>query len=93
MLDELPELKICTGYRLADGQLVTRMPDPATLEGAEPVYETWPGWRCSTKAARSWDELPPQAQNYLRRIQELTGAPIRWVSVGPEREAMIDLPG
>ena len=93
VLDELPELKICTGYRLPDGQLVTRMPDPATLEEAEPVYETWPGWRCSTRAVRAWSDLPPQAQNYLQRIQELTGAPIRWVSVGPQREAMIELPG
>jgi adenylosuccinate synthase len=66
------------------------MPDPVTLEVVEPVYETWPGWDGSTKTARRWENLPIQAQRYLRRIEELTGAPIRWVSVGPEREEIID---
>jgi adenylosuccinate synthase len=89
VLDGMPELKICTGYRLVSGEVVTRMPDPATLEAVEPVYETWPGWERPTTEARRWETLPAEAQRYLRRIEELTGAPIRWVSVGPEREAMI----
>ncbi len=67
------------------------MPDPATLEAVEPVYETWPGWDRPTTDARRWDDLPTEAQRFLRRIEELTGAPIHWVSVGPEREAMIDI--
>jgi adenylosuccinate synthase len=90
VLDGMPELKICTGYRLPSGEVVTQMPDPATLETIQPVYETWPGWDGSTKTARRWENLPIQAQRYLRRIEELTGAPIRWVSVGPEREEIID---
>jgi len=95
VLDDLPEIKICTGYCLASpaGPVVARMPDPANLGAAAPVYETWPGWQRSTKEARTWKDLPPQAHQYLRRIQELTGAPIRWVSVGPERGAIIDVDG
>jgi adenylosuccinate synthase len=91
VLDGMPELKICIAYRLPSGEVIARMPDPATLETVEPVYETWPGWDVPTTKARRWDELPAAAQRYLRRIEELTGAPIRWVSVGPEREAMITL--
>ncbi len=89
VLDGMPELKICTGYRLPRGEVTTRMPDPATLESVEPVYETWPGWDQPTRDARRWDDLPDAAQRYLRRIEELAGAPMRWVSVGPEREAII----
>lgn len=91
VLDGMPELKICTGYRLPSGEEVTHMPDPATLDAVEPIYETWPGWDRPTTEARHWDDLPVEAQRFLRRIEELTGAPIHWVSVGPEREAMINM--
>jgi adenylosuccinate synthase len=89
VLDGMPEVKICTAYRLPSGKVTTRMPDPATLETVEPLYETWPGWDASTAQARDWDDLPAAAQAYLRRVQELVGTPLGWVSVGPEREAMI----
>ena len=91
VLDGMPELRICTGYRLPSGEVTARMPDPANLETVEPVYETWPGWDRPTTKARRWGDLPAAAHRYLRRIEELTGAPIRWVSVGPEREAMISM--
>jgi adenylosuccinate synthase len=91
VLDGMPELMICTGYRLPSGEVITRMPDPAILDVVEPVYETWPGWDGPTSTARRWNELPTEAQRYLRRIEKLAGAPIRWVSVGPEREEIIDL--
>jgi adenylosuccinate synthase len=90
VLDGMPELKICTGYRLPSGVVAAHMPDPATIEEIEPVYETWPGWDRPTTEARHWDDLPAEAKRFLRRIEELADAPIRWVSVGPEREAMID---
>jgi adenylosuccinate synthase len=93
VLDCMPELKVCTAYRLPSGQVTGRMPDPADLSSVEPVYETWPGWQRSTKEARRWGDLPIEAQRYLRRIEELTGAPIRWVSVGPEQGAMIPVEG
>jgi len=91
VLDGLPELKICTRYRLPDGTLLDHVPDTSLLETVEPVYETWPGWETSTAQARRWDDLPANAQRYLKRIEELAGAPIRFVSVGPQREAMIRL--
>ena len=89
VLDGMRELKICIGYRFPSGEVTDRMPDPASLETLEPIYETWPGWESPTTEARRWDELPIEAQRYLRRIEELAGAPIRWVSVGPERDAII----
>ena len=62
------------------------MPDTPLLQEAEAIYESWPGWQAPTTHCRSWDELPAAAQAYLRRIQDLAGVPIRWVSVSPERD-------
>jgi adenylosuccinate synthase len=90
VLDDFPELKLCTGYRLGD-QVLTRMPDTAVLEQVTPIYETWPGWQTSTRAARAWADLPAAARAYLQRISDLAGAPIKYVSVGPERAEMIVL--
>lgn len=91
VLDGLPELKICTHYRLPDGNLIDYVPDTPLLEKIEPVYEIWPGWSESTAAARRWEDLPENARRYLKRIEELADTPIAYVSVGPEREAMITL--
>lgn len=88
VLDGLPELKICTGYRL-DGQVIARVPDTPDFERCAPVYETWPGWGQPTRDARRWEELPIQARSYIERISELAGVPIKYVSVGPERDQLI----
>ncbi len=88
VLDGFPELKICVGYRL-NGQVIDYVPDTPVLEQVTPVYETWPGWKTSTREARTWEELPQEARAYLRRISELAGASIRYVSVGPERDQLI----
>ena len=89
VLDGLAELKICTGYKLPDGQIINHVPDTPIYETVEPVYESWPGWpQNSTHRARSWAELPAAAQNYLKRLETLTGVPITFVSVGPERDEM-----
>ena len=90
VLDKMPQLKICTGYRLGS-EVLTRMPDTAELEMATPVYETWPGWMQPTTSCRSWGELPAAAQRYLLRIQNLAGVRITWVSVGPERDEMFEV--
>jgi adenylosuccinate synthase len=65
------------------------VPDTATQAMVEPVYETWPGWRTETSGCRTWAGLPQAARNYLRRIEALAGAPLRFVSVGPERSQMV----
>lgn len=90
VLDGLPEVKICTGYRLPDGTAIQHVPDTPVYETVEPVYESWPGWpENGTNQARSWAELPATAQRYLKRIEELVRVPIRYVSVGPKRDEML----
>jgi len=91
VLDHFEEIQICTGYRLGD-RLLDHVPDTATQALVEPVYEAWPGWLADTSGCRAWDDLPGAAQAYLRRIEELAGAPIRFVSVGPERSQMVVVP-
>jgi adenylosuccinate synthase len=88
VLDHFDTIRICVGYRLGD-QVLDYVPDTATQSLVEPVYESWPGWQSDTSACRTWDELPEAAHAYLRRIQELAAAPIRFVSVGPERRQMV----
>ncbi|NOZ28393.1 MAG: adenylosuccinate synthase [Chloroflexi bacterium] len=90
VLDGFSEIKICVGYRL-NGEVIEHVPDTPVLEQVTPVYETWPGWLTSTREARTWDDLPEAAQAYLNRISELAGVPIRYVSVGPERDQLIVL--
>ena len=89
VLDGLPELKIGVGYRL-DGETVSRLPaSPAAQAAAEPVFETIEGWSGSSAGARSWADLPAQAVKYVRRIEELVGAPVILLTTGPEREDTI----
>jgi adenylosuccinate synthase len=88
VLDYFETIQICTGYRLGD-RVLDYVPDTATQAIVEPVCETWPGWQTDTSGCRTWTDLPPAARNYLRRIEELAGAPIRFVSVGPERSQMV----
>ena len=90
VLDTLPELRVATGYRLPDGTVTDCFPaDVASLGGAEPVYEVLPGWESSTCDARRLEDLPAEARAYLDRIEELTGAPVQWVSVGTRRDQII----
>ncbi|MFA7370620.1 MAG: adenylosuccinate synthetase, partial [Sphaerochaetaceae bacterium] len=88
VLDSFEKIKICTAYEI-DGEVTTNLPDTAGQEKAQPLYEEVDGWLESTKDARTWQELPPKAQAYVRRLEELTGAPISFISVGPEREQII----
>jgi adenylosuccinate synthase len=64
---------------------------PTDLSPFEPVYEDMPGWEADLTGVRSWGDLPSQAQNYLERIAEISGVPVCQVSVGPEREQVVDL--
>lgn len=89
VLDSLDEIRIATGYRIEDVVLDDFPDDLTLLSKVEPVYETLPGWKTSTSSARSLSELPEAARAYLRRIEEITGVPIWYVSVGTEREQII----
>ncbi len=89
VLDGLAELKICTGYRIR-GELVSHLPAaPGAQAAAEPIYETMEGWSGSSRGAKSWADLPAQAVKYVRRIEELTEAPVTLVSTSPERDDTI----
>jgi adenylosuccinate synthase len=91
VLDGMPEIRICTHYRV-DGQRVDRIPTGAVaVAKCEPVYETLPGWSESTVGVRSFEALPGNARAYLRRIESLTGTPIAMVSTGPDRDDTIVL--
>ncbi len=87
-LGYLDELKICTAYEI-DGKKTIDFPNPSRLDRAKAVFETLPGWKSDISAVRSFDELPVQARNYVLRIEEFIGVPIKWISVGPKRESMI----
>jgi adenylosuccinate synthase len=89
VLDGLESLKICTGYRLGD-ELVDYLPAGVREQAAlKPIYEDIAGWGGSTKGARSWRDLPPNAVIYVRRIEELIGAPVVQVTTGPDRKDVI----
>jgi adenylosuccinate synthase len=88
VLGYLDEIPICTAYEI-DGKRGVDFPVPAQLEFAKPVFEQMPGWCRDISNVRRFEDLPEQAQRYVERIEGLIDVPIRWISVGPEREAMI----
>jgi adenylosuccinate synthase len=89
VLDQLPELKICTAYEL-DGRQTTDFPSHADdLRRVVPIYETLPGWQRDITAVRHTDDLPENARRYLARLSQLVDRPVEIVSVGPDREQTI----
>ncbi|MCM1512542.1 MAG: adenylosuccinate synthase [Oxalobacter formigenes] len=91
VLDGLETISICTGYRL-NGSVVDIFPSNAEDAAlCEPVYENLSGWKVRTAGARSMDQLPAQAQAYIRRIEELAGVPVDMVSTGSDREETLVL--
>jgi adenylosuccinate synthase len=89
VLDGLPELQVCTSYR-CHGATLTEMPgDLAQLAACEPVYETLPGWQQPTAGARTYADLPREAQRYVARLEEITGVSAALISTGSAREDTI----
>src|SRR5689334_15266152 len=89
VLSGLDHVQICTAYKHRGQRVDTFRADMDTLAEVEPVYETMPGWRGNLSACRRFEELPKEAQQYVKRVEQLIGAPIKMVSVGPERTATI----
>ena len=85
VLDGLPEILICTGYKLGDRMLDVLPLDADEITACEPVYEAMPGWTETTAGLTNWEQLPVNARRYLERMQALIGAPIDMVSTGPDR--------
>ena len=89
VLSGLDQLQICTGYTIRGKKLDYFRADMDTLAEVEPVYETMPGWREDISKVRKFEELPANAQAYVKKLESLVGAPIKMVSVGAERSATL----
>lgn len=85
VLSELPEIQVCTAYEIR-GKRTDQFPSHVDdLREAKPIYETLPGWQTDISGLQRWEELPPTALAYIRRISEIVGRPVQIASVGPDR--------
>jgi adenylosuccinate synthase len=89
VLDGMDTIRICTGYKL-DGEVCDILPvGSEMLADCEPIYEDHPGWKDSTVGVKTFEQLPANAQTYLKRMEELCGVPADIISTGPDREETI----
>ncbi|KAI8800743.1 Adenylosuccinate synthetase, partial [Cladochytrium replicatum] len=89
VLDQLPDIKIGVGYKY-NGEVLSTFPaDLSLLSKVEVVYETLPGWNTDISNCTSWDELPVNAQKYIKFIEENVGVKVEWIGVGPGRDSTI----
>ncbi len=89
-LANLGEIKLCSGYKYK-GQIITDFPYSLDiLAECEPVYETMPGWEGDISNIKSYDELPQNAKNYIRRIEELCDVKVSMVGIGPDRTQILE---
>lgn len=92
VLSGFEEVKICNAYR-SQGKTYPNLPlGPADLSPFEPLYDSMPGWKEEIRGCRKWQDLPIAAQNFVNKVAELVQVPIHLVSVGPEREDVIEVP-
>jgi adenylosuccinate synthase len=89
VLDTIPEIPVCIGYRVGGTPSDDVPADAESLAQVEPVYEVLEGWQRNTSGARRLADLPPQARAYLDRLQDLAETPIAFVSVGSRRDQII----
>jgi adenylosuccinate synthase len=89
VLDGLPEVRLCTGYRAMDRTIVEFPADLRVFANAEPKYETLPGWSRPTRGLTSFDDLPAEAQRYIRRLEEVSGVECGIISTGSDRNETI----
>ncbi|MEO9254567.1 MAG: adenylosuccinate synthase [Tepidiformaceae bacterium] len=89
VLDGMETIKICTGYEL-DGETINTFPSrESVLERIKPIYEELPGWLTPTTEVRTFDDLPLQAQAFIKRVETLLECPVDLISVGPSREQAV----
>lgn len=89
VLSYLPEIPVCTRYEV-DGKPTKDFPGGGKLDRARPVLEFLPGWECDIRSCRRWQELPAAARAYVEYLEKAVGCPIRYVSVGADRDAYIE---
>ncbi|MHB1285739.1 MAG: adenylosuccinate synthase [Leptospirales bacterium] len=91
VLDHFKTIPVCTGYRIGT-RMFTEFPHHIEdLENAKPVYDALPGWNKTTRGIRRWEELPKEAQDYIRWIERQVGVPVIMISTGSERSETITL--
>nr|WP_232218303.1 adenylosuccinate synthase [Ruminobacter sp. RM87] len=92
VLDGLDEVKLCVAYKKSNGEIIDYSPLAADdYEGLEPVYETMPGWKESTFGLKKYEDLPENAKNYIKRLEEISGVKVDVISTGPDRDETIVL--
>jgi adenylosuccinate synthase len=91
ILSGFDSLLLCTSYRQGGLEFSNLPFGPSDLSGFEPVYEQVPGWQEEIGNTRTWEDLPAAARSYILRIEELIGVQVRLVSVGPEREQVVEI--
>jgi adenylosuccinate synthase len=89
VLDQLEEIPVCVRYRLNGAEICEMPATYRALEAVEPVYETLPGWRTSTRGISRYEALPRAARDYLEFLENRTGVEIGGISTGPERSETI----
>jgi adenylosuccinate synthase len=89
VLDKMETIQVCTGYHYRNSILKEFPASLKVLSECTPIYEEFAGWCCDTTNAREFKDLPVRAQDYLKRLAELSGAPIAMVSVGWRRDETI----
>ncbi|HZJ22780.1 MAG TPA: adenylosuccinate synthetase, partial [Anaerolineales bacterium] len=89
VLSGLTEIQVCVGYKLKGKNVSYADVDTYGLDEVETVYERVKGWREDISKVRSFGELPLQAQEYVKMIEGAAGVPVKWIGVGPERDATI----
>jgi len=91
ILTGIEELKVAVAYKYKDKKLKSMPASLDVLSSVEVEYEILPGWKEDISKCRHFHELPKNAQNYVRRIEEIVKVPVKWVGVGPARDALIDV--
>ena len=89
VLAQFDRVKICVAYEVDDRRVETLPPALAEASAVQPVYEELPGWKREISHVRTLRDLPPEARQYVRRVEQLLGVPVDMISVGPEREQAI----
>ena len=88
VLSYMDEIPVCVAYEYG-GKTSEKFPFPSALKGAKPVYKTLKGWKTDISRVRKWEDLPQEAREYVEFIEKSIRCPIKYVSVGPERESII----
>ena len=90
-LDDCDEIKMCIHYKLGDKDFDYLPPVSRDLERVSPHYITFPGWKCPIGKAKNFSELPAEARDFVKKLERVCGVPISYISVGPEREQLIEV--